>query len=174
MSISNILSGLGSNRDTREALYKHFHRNPELSLQEYKTAERVESALKSYGIEEILRIGSTGIVAVLRNGDGRDVLRRVPNYEMTRRKMFDTVLRRLTDPTAPICDTGIAILHTELIESIHRAGKVAPISSSAIEYAALTDNGSQVPAIARIEDRLESAYQTLSALGETEATEAPR
>lgn len=33
MSIQNILSDLDSNRDAREALYKHFHRNPELSLQ---------------------------------------------------------------------------------------------------------------------------------------------
>lgn len=70
MSLQNILSDLDSNRDTREALYKHFHRNPELSLQEYKTADRIEDELRSYGIEEVLRIGKTGLVAILRNGDG--------------------------------------------------------------------------------------------------------
>ncbi|MGY1457611.1 MULTISPECIES: amidohydrolase [unclassified Luteimonas] len=70
MSTQNILSGLDSNRDTREALYKHFHRHPELSLQEYRTAERIEEELKAYGIEDVLRIGKTGIVAILRNGEG--------------------------------------------------------------------------------------------------------
>ena len=70
MSIQKILSDLDSRRDALEALYKHFHRNPELSLQEYKTAERVESELKAHGIDEILRIAKTGIVAILRNGAG--------------------------------------------------------------------------------------------------------
>ena len=70
MSIQNILSGLDASRDAREALYKHFHRNPELSLQEYRTAERIEEELGASGIGEVLRIGKTGVVAILRNGEG--------------------------------------------------------------------------------------------------------
>lgn len=38
MSIQRILSDLASHRQSYEELYKHFHRNPELSLQEHKTA----------------------------------------------------------------------------------------------------------------------------------------
>ena len=70
MSIQSILADLDSTRDAREALYKHFHRNPELSLQEYRTADRIEAELAAYGVEEVLRIGKTGVVAILRNGDG--------------------------------------------------------------------------------------------------------
>lgn len=70
MKISTILSDLDTNRDYREALYKHFHQNPELSLQEFKTAARIESELRSYGITEVLRIGETGLVAVITNGAG--------------------------------------------------------------------------------------------------------
>ena len=70
MSIQNILSDLDASRDAREALYKHFHRHPELSLQEYKTADRIEEELAAYGIDEVMRIGETGVVAILRNGDG--------------------------------------------------------------------------------------------------------
>lgn len=70
MRIRTILSGLDSTRDAREALYRHFHRNPELSLQEYATADRIEQELRAAGIDEVLRIGRTGVVAILRNGDG--------------------------------------------------------------------------------------------------------
>ena len=70
MSIQSILSDLASHRESYEALYRHFHRNPELSLQEYRTAARIEAELASFGIDEVLRIGKTGVVAVLRNGDG--------------------------------------------------------------------------------------------------------
>lgn len=70
MKISTILSDLDSTRGHREALYKYFHQNPELSLQEYKTADRIESELKTCGLTDITRIGETGLVAVISNGDG--------------------------------------------------------------------------------------------------------
>ena len=70
MSIQSILSDLDSSRETLEELYRHFHRHPELSLQEYKTADRIEEELRGRGIEEVQRIGKTGLVVTLRNGDG--------------------------------------------------------------------------------------------------------
>lgn len=70
MSIQTILSDLAASRNQREALYRHFHRHPELSLQEYRTAERIEEELRRHGIDEVLRIGKTGLVAILRNGEG--------------------------------------------------------------------------------------------------------
>lgn len=69
MSIQNILSGLASSREAREALYKDFHQHPELSLQEYRTADRIEAELKAYGIDT-LRIGKTGVVGLIENGKG--------------------------------------------------------------------------------------------------------
>ena len=45
MSIRNILADLDSSRNAREALYKHFHRHPELSLQEHKTSAKIEAEL---------------------------------------------------------------------------------------------------------------------------------
>lgn len=69
MPIRRILSDLDSNRDTREALYKHFHRHPELSLQEYETADKIEAELADYGVES-LRIGKTGVVGIIENGEG--------------------------------------------------------------------------------------------------------
>ncbi|QDQ19479.1 amidohydrolase [Corynebacterium glutamicum] len=70
MTISAILSDLDNTRSYREELYKFFHQHPELSLQEFETSKRIISELESYGVESIQRIGDTGVVAVISNGDG--------------------------------------------------------------------------------------------------------
>ncbi len=46
----------------------HIHQNPELSFQEYKTAEFVENYLKSIGLEPY-RMANTGVIAMIQ-GDG--------------------------------------------------------------------------------------------------------
>ncbi|WP_347110984.1 amidohydrolase [Paenarthrobacter sp. S56] len=50
-------------------VYKHLHANPELSAQEFRTAEYIEEHLNALGIESF-RCGKTGVVGILRNGDG--------------------------------------------------------------------------------------------------------
>ena len=70
MTTSAILSDLENTRSYREELYKFFHQHPELSLQEFETSKRIVSELESYGVESIQRIGDTGVVAVISNGDG--------------------------------------------------------------------------------------------------------
>jgi hippurate hydrolase len=57
-------------------LWDHFHRNPELSLVEFKTAERMAGELRSAGLEVTEKVGGTGVVAILRNGDGPLVMMR--------------------------------------------------------------------------------------------------
>ncbi len=51
-------------------LFKHFHRNPELSTVENKTAARMAKELRAAGFEVTEGIGGTGVVAILKNGDG--------------------------------------------------------------------------------------------------------
>ncbi|MFD1210619.1 amidohydrolase [Arthrobacter sp. GCM10027362] len=50
-------------------LYRHLHAHPELSMQEHRTAELIEQHLDGLGIENF-RCGGTGVVGVLRNGEG--------------------------------------------------------------------------------------------------------
>jgi amidohydrolase len=57
-----------------ESLYKHLHSNPELSLQELQTADRLAKELKSLGFEVTEKFGGTGVVGVLKNGKGPTVL----------------------------------------------------------------------------------------------------
>ncbi len=58
------------------ALWDHFHRNPELSLMEFKTAKRLTAELRAQGFEVTEGIGGTGIVAIMKNGDGPMVMMR--------------------------------------------------------------------------------------------------
>ncbi|MEX2150516.1 MAG: amidohydrolase [Steroidobacteraceae bacterium] len=57
-----------------EALFHHFHANPELSMQELKTADRMAAELAAEGYEVTRGIARTGLVGILRNGDGPVVM----------------------------------------------------------------------------------------------------
>lgn len=50
-------------------MYKDFHRAPELSSVEHRTAEAIEARLTELGIEHF-RSGGTGVVGLLTNGEG--------------------------------------------------------------------------------------------------------
>ncbi|MUN63398.1 amidohydrolase [Kocuria sediminis] len=56
-------------RDDLHELYRHLHRSPELSMQEHATAELIRTRMEALGCETFL-CGGTGVVAVLRNGEG--------------------------------------------------------------------------------------------------------
>ena len=62
--------------DNLEALFLHFHANPELSNQEFKTAKRMAQEIRALGYEVTEQVGGTGIVAVLHNGEGPVVMLR--------------------------------------------------------------------------------------------------
>ncbi|MEQ8765054.1 MAG: amidohydrolase [Planctomycetota bacterium] len=57
-------------------LFDHFHRHPELSLVENETAARLAKELRSAGFEVTEGVGGTGIVALMKNGDGPLVMMR--------------------------------------------------------------------------------------------------
>ncbi|OWT65842.1 M20 family metallopeptidase [Candidimonas nitroreducens] len=59
-----------------EAIYKDLHRNPELSMQETRTAGIVGDFLDKEGYEVARQVGVTGVVGVLKNGDGPTVMLR--------------------------------------------------------------------------------------------------
>ncbi|MFG3366878.1 amidohydrolase [Streptomyces sp. NPDC090032] len=64
-------------RDELATFYQDLHRNPELSLQETRTAGLLAGRLREAGFDEVAEgIGGTGVVGVLRNGDGPVVMLR--------------------------------------------------------------------------------------------------
>ncbi|RBY83837.1 amidohydrolase [Geodermatophilus sp. TF02-6] len=75
-AVSAVLTGLEDSRPWQEDLYRDVHQHPELSHQETRTAGLAADRLRSAGFEVHERVGGTGVVGVLRNGDGATVLLR--------------------------------------------------------------------------------------------------
>jgi hippurate hydrolase len=71
-----VLAGLAGVRGWEEGFYRELHAQPELSHQETATAAKVAARLRDVGYEVRERLGGTGVVGVLRNGDGPTVLLR--------------------------------------------------------------------------------------------------
>ncbi|MFH5822861.1 amidohydrolase [Georgenia sp. AZ-5] len=59
-------------REQMHQFYRHLHAHPELSMQEHNTAQLLEDKLGELGVEHF-RCGGTGVVGVLRNGNGPTV-----------------------------------------------------------------------------------------------------
>ena len=59
-----------------EALYLDLHRHPELSHHEQQTAAKLAARLRELGYDVSTGIGGTGVVGVLKNGDGPAVMLR--------------------------------------------------------------------------------------------------
>ena len=59
-----------------ESIYKDLHANPELAMQEHRTAGIAAAWLRKQGYEVTEKIGGTGVVGLLRNGEGATVLLR--------------------------------------------------------------------------------------------------
>lgn len=75
-ALSQTMSALPETSSWQEDVYKRLHANPELSFQETETAALTASKLLEFGYEVFEGVGQTGVVGVLRNGDGPTVLAR--------------------------------------------------------------------------------------------------
>jgi hippurate hydrolase len=75
-SIDEVLVDLPETSSWQERVYKDIHAHPELSFQETRTAALAASKLKEFGYEVLQGIGRTGVVGILRNGEGKTVLER--------------------------------------------------------------------------------------------------
>jgi amidohydrolase len=59
-----------------EGIYRDFHANPELSMQEHRTSGIAAAWLREQGYDVTEGVGGTGVVGLLRNGDAPVVLLR--------------------------------------------------------------------------------------------------
>lgn len=57
-------------------LFVHFHKNPELSFLENETAARMAQELRAAGLEVTENVGGTGVVGMVKNGEGPLILLR--------------------------------------------------------------------------------------------------
>ncbi len=70
LSASSLRDDINVDYPYLEALFRHLHANPELSMQETETAARLARELEPLGFVVHAGVGKTGVVALMRNGDG--------------------------------------------------------------------------------------------------------
>lgn len=111
MAVDDVIDALSEGRDARVELYKELHRSPELSMAEYGTADRIEQELTRLGLEPV-RIGETGVLAIIDNGEGPVVAMRadidgLPVAEAS---------------GADYASTASAVLDGETVRTMHACG----------------------------------------------------
>ncbi|WP_243855072.1 amidohydrolase [Diaminobutyricimonas sp. TR449] len=73
---ARVLAAWPAIADWQLDLYESMHKHPELGHQEVRTAAAIAEALRESGYEVHENIGTTGVVGIMRNGDGPVVLMR--------------------------------------------------------------------------------------------------
>ena len=92
-------------------LFIHFHRNPELSFIEFKTAKKLASELRSSGFEVTEKVGGTGIVAILKNGDGPLVMMRGDMDALPVKEKSGLDYASIATQTDPVTGTEVPVMH---------------------------------------------------------------
>ena len=92
-------------------LFIHFHRNPELSFIEFKTAKKLASELRSSGFEVTEKVGGTGIVAILKNGDGPLVMMRGDMDALPVKEKSGLDYASTATQTDPVTGTEVPVMH---------------------------------------------------------------
>lgn len=106
---SGIVDEVNAVYPLSDALYLDIHRHPELSFHEQQTAAKLASGLRQVGYDVSTGIGRTGVVGVLKNGNGPVVMLRteldaLPVEEKTGLSYASTV--RTKDDSG--ADVGVA------------------------------------------------------------------
>jgi amidohydrolase len=92
-----------------EALYKDVHSHPELSMQETRTAGLAADHLRAAGYDVTTGVGKTGVVGLLRNGEG------------------PTLMLRADMDALPV-EEATGLPYASKITATDREGKTVPVS----------------------------------------------
>ena len=97
-----VIQSVDNDSERLTTIFKDFHQHPELGLMETRTANIVAKELKALGYEVKTGIGKTGVVGIMRNGDGPVVLYRgemdaVPVMETTGVPYASTITTKQPD-----------------------------------------------------------------------------
>ncbi|MCH2487549.1 MAG: amidohydrolase, partial [Erythrobacter sp.] len=76
LSAQDLRAGVAEDMPELMELYRDLHANPELSFEEHKTAAKLAKRMRDLGFEVTEGVGKTGVVSVMKNGEGPTVLLR--------------------------------------------------------------------------------------------------
>ncbi|HVJ09608.1 MAG TPA: M20 family metallopeptidase [Acidisarcina sp.] len=107
-SFGPVLANLDALLPDLESIYKDIHSHPELSMQEVRTAGIAADHLRKAGFEVTTGVGKTGVVGLLKNGDG------------------PTIMLRADMDALPVQEaTGLPYAST--VTAVDRTGKTVPV-----------------------------------------------
>ena len=92
-------------------LFDHWHRNPELSLVEMKTAARLAEELREAGFRVREGVGGTGVVALLENGEGPMVMMRADMDGLPVEEQSGLENASKAKQTSPITGQMVPVMH---------------------------------------------------------------
>lgn len=100
-----------------EEIYKDIHKNPELSMQEFRTSKIAADYLTKYQYEVSTGIGVTGVVGLMKNGEGPVVMLRadmdaLPVTETTGLAYASTKVARDDEGKEVVCRMFVATICT--------------------------------------------------------------
>jgi hippurate hydrolase len=70
VSASELGAAVEADYQRLDTLFRDFHANPELSMQEHETSDRLAAELEALGYDVIRGVNETGLVGTMKNGDG--------------------------------------------------------------------------------------------------------
>ena len=76
VSANDLRADLEGDMPELMELYRDLHANPELSFEEHETAAKLAKRMRALGFEVTENVGKTGVVSVMKNGEGPTVLLR--------------------------------------------------------------------------------------------------
>lgn len=94
-----------------EPLFKHFHANPELSTVENKTAARMAKELEAAGFNVTTGVGGTGVVAIMKNGNGPLVSMRADMDGLPVEEKSGLEYASTATQTDPITGNEVSVMH---------------------------------------------------------------
>ena len=70
VSAQSLDNAIAADYPYLDNLFKYLHQNPELSMQEFKTSDRMAEEMTGLGFDVTRNVGNTGLVGVMKNGAG--------------------------------------------------------------------------------------------------------
>lgn len=108
--IAKLHKSIDADTERLKEIFKDLHQNPELGFMEVRTAGIVAKELKSLGFEVKTGIGKTGVVGIMKNGDGPVVMYRAD-----------------MDCNAVKEDTGLPYASTKTMKRMDASGKAEEV-----------------------------------------------
>ena len=107
-SANDLRESLAGDMPELMEMYRDLHANPELSFMEFETAAKLAKRMRALGFDVTEGVGKTGVVGVMKNGDGPVVMLRadmdgLPVIEQTG---LPFASKRVSTPASGI-ETGV-------------------------------------------------------------------